>query len=261
MAGSDRHAAVGGAVVSHPVSVFGLKVVPCVWFGVRVGIYESYLEYGAPQPSQHNTTTRPPHARHCRTMEAPSRRAMPSNAAPGSSRGWCAAPLSSSCASPSPIARCIILPALLLVVCLGQCACQLLHHSSSPYGPWEPVVPKGCNGSTGIWRDGGGNNQSPFYITAEVAAKTGLPEDSLVAITTFGLLNRSSPHSYANATLASCFAVGIAKNWTLTNTCAFAGSKGAWQWCPAQVARSCAVVHLAAVPRARAARVCGNLLA
>jgi hypothetical protein len=89
---------------------------------------------------------------------------------------------------------------------LGPCCCviepaaaQLLHHSSSPYGPWVPVVPEGCNGSTGIWRDGGGNNQSPFYITKSVALITGLPVDSLVAITTHN-------NSY--------FALGIAKNWT-----------------------------------------------
>ena len=70
--------------------------------------------------------------------------------------------------------------------------------------------------STGIWRDGGGNNQSPFYVTAAVARATGLPEDSLVAITTFGLKNHSGgvPHPYTNATLASFFAVGVAKNWT-----------------------------------------------
>ena len=88
--------------------------------------------------------------------------------------------------------------------------------SQGAFSPWEPVVPEACNGSTGIWRDGGGNNQSPFYITAEVAALTGLPEHSLVAITTFGLKNRSGPipKPYANATLASFFAVGIAKNWT-----------------------------------------------
>jgi hypothetical protein len=76
---------------------------------------------------------------------------------------------------------------------------QLLHHSRSPYGPWEPVVPAGCNASTGIWRDGGGNNQSPFYITKAVAGLTGLPVDSLVAITTHN---------------NSVFGLGLAKNWT-----------------------------------------------
>jgi hypothetical protein len=93
----------------------------------------------------------------------------------------------------------------LIASVLGLCcvieptSAQLLHHSGSPYGPWEPVVPEGCNGSTGIWRDGGGNNQSPFYITESVAAATGLPVDSLVAVTTHNI---------------SFFAVGIAKNWT-----------------------------------------------
>ena len=27
---------------------------------------------------------------------------------------------------------------------------QYLHHSRSPYGPWEPVVPQGCSESTGV---------------------------------------------------------------------------------------------------------------
>ena len=89
--------------------------------------------------------------------------------------------------------------ALLASCLLGPGGAQLLHHSSSPYGPWEPVVPRGCNGSTGIWRDGGGNNQSPFFITDAVARLTGLPADSLVAITTHN---------------NSVFAFGIAKNWS-----------------------------------------------
>ena len=89
--------------------------------------------------------------------------------------------------------------ALLASCLLGPGGAQLLPHSSSPYGPWEPVVPRGCNGSTGIWRDGGGNNQSPFFITDAVARLTGLPADSLVAITTHN---------------NSVFAFGIAKNWS-----------------------------------------------
>lgn len=64
---------------------------------------------------------------------------------------------------------------------------------------WEPVVPEGCNASTGIWRDGGENNQSPFYITEAVSRLTGLQVDSLVAITTHN---------------NSFFAIGIATNWT-----------------------------------------------
>jgi hypothetical protein len=86
----------------------------------------------------------------------------------------------------------------------GVVISQLLHHSSSPYGPWIPVIPDGCNGSTGIWRDGGGNNQSPFYITEAVASITGLPKDSIIAITTY----------HNNITDASSnFAVGIAQTW------------------------------------------------
>eukprot|EP01043_Picozoa_sp_COSAG02_P006347 COSAG02_NODE_179_length_31090_cov_49.813785_38_plen_569_part_00 len=88
---------------------------------------------------------------------------------------------------------------LLLHMLWRPSGAQLLHHSSSPYGPWEPVVPEGCNASTGIWRDGGGNNQSPFYITEAVSRLTGLQVDSLVAITTHN---------------NSFFAIGIAKNWT-----------------------------------------------
>jgi hypothetical protein len=89
---------------------------------------------------------------------------------------------------------------------------QLLHHSSSPDGPWIPVIPLGCNGSTGIWRDGGGGNQSPFFVTEAVARLTGLPNNSIVAITMFST-NTSRGHPSSNATLNAFMAVGIAKTW------------------------------------------------
>ena len=75
------------------------------------------------------------------------------------------------------------------------------------------VIPAGCNGSTGIWRDGGGNNQSPFYVDEEVSRLTGLPNNSIVAITTFSLNNtRARPNP--NATLRGFMALGIALNWS-----------------------------------------------
>eukprot|EP01048_Picozoa_sp_COSAG05_P003418 COSAG05_NODE_156_length_15696_cov_359.955440_19_plen_236_part_00 len=86
-----------------------------------------------------------------------------------------------------------------LLITADPTSAQLLHHSASPYGPWEPVVPAGCNGSTGIWIGSFGNNQSPFYITEAVAALTGLPVDSLVAITTHN---------------NSVFGLGVAENWS-----------------------------------------------
>ena len=89
---------------------------------------------------------------------------------------------------------------------------QLLHHSSSPDGPWIPVIPSGCNGSTGIWRDGGGGNQSPFFVTEEVARLTGLPNNSIVAITMFGE-GGGRGHPNPNATLNAFMAVGVAKTW------------------------------------------------
>eukprot|EP01047_Picozoa_sp_COSAG01_P047191 COSAG01_NODE_4486_length_4982_cov_12.700799_2_plen_275_part_00 len=89
---------------------------------------------------------------------------------------------------------------------------QLLHHSSSPDGPWIPVIPAGCNGSTGIWRDGGGGNQSPFFVTEAVSRLTGLPNNSIVAITMFST-NSSRGHPNPNATLNSYMAVGVANSW------------------------------------------------
>ena len=86
---------------------------------------------------------------------------------------------------------------------------QLLHHSRSPDGPWLPVIPPGCNGSTGIWRDGGGGNQSPFFITEAVSNLTGLPNNSIVAITLFSNYPHGQPSR--NATLNAYMAVGIAK--------------------------------------------------
>lgn len=48
--------------------------------------------------------------------------------------------------------------------------------------------------------------QSPFYVTEEVAALTGLPNNSIVAITTYSKVNRSSPDPYRNTTLNDYFA-------------------------------------------------------
>ena len=58
-----------------------------------------------------------------------------------------------------PAAAAPALRLCLLGAMLAAARGQLLHHSSSPTGPWIPVIPPGCNGSTGIWRDGGGANQ------------------------------------------------------------------------------------------------------
>jgi hypothetical protein len=106
-----------------------------------------------------------------------------------------------------------ILAAVTAAITFGTMAAQgqLLHHSRSPDGPWLPVIPRGCNGSTGIWRDGGGGNQSPFFITEAVSKLTGLPNNSIVAITMFS----NHPHGQPsrNATLNAYMAVGIAKTW------------------------------------------------
>ena len=59
---------------------------------------------------------------------------------------------------------------------------------------------------------GAGNNQSPFYITEEVANATGLPNSSVIAITTWSDHPRGHP-SQTNATLNAYFAVGIANTW------------------------------------------------
>ena len=74
------------------------------------------------------------------------------------------------------------------------------------------VVPAGCNGSTGVWRDGGGANQSPFFVTEAVSRLTGLANNSIVAITMFSS-NSSRGHPSPNATLNSYMAVGVAKTW------------------------------------------------
>ena len=110
-----------------------------------------------------------------------------------------------------PAAAAPALRLCLLGAMLAATRSQLLHHSSSPTGPWIPVIPPGCNGSTGIWRDGGGANQSPFFVTEAVSKATGLPNNSIVAITMFSNHPRGQPSP--NATLNAYMAAGLAKTW------------------------------------------------
>ena len=44
----------------------------------------------------------------------------------------------------------LLRPLVALVLLAPSSVGQYLHHSRSPYGPWEPVVPQGCSESTGV---------------------------------------------------------------------------------------------------------------
>ena len=69
-----------------------------------------------------------------------------------------------------------------------------LHASKSIDGPYEPVIPPGCNDSTGIWQRNetipfgagiaGGYGGGPFLVDAETAAASGLQEGNIAVITT-----------------------------------------------------------------------------
>ena len=101
---------------------------------------------------------------------------------------------------------------LLLLLLFTDAQAQYLHHSSSPFGPWTPVIPEGCTESTGVWPNGGGNNASPFIIAdEETSALTGLPINTVVIITTCNQGTRAHPN--ANASLRGYMCVGVAKSW------------------------------------------------
>ena len=72
-----------------------------------------------------------------------------------------------------------------------------LHSSKSIDGPWRPVIPHGCNDTTGIWQANasipfgagiaGGYGGGPFLVDKETADASGLAEGSVVVITTYNL--------------------------------------------------------------------------
>ena len=101
-------------------------------------------------------------------------------------------------------------PLAALVTMMGSDS-QYLHHSKSPFGPWEEVIPEGCTEGTGVWSGGGGNNPSPYIVDEEASALTGLANNSVVIITTCGQGNRT--HEPANTTLRSYMCVGVSKSW------------------------------------------------
>ena len=99
-----------------------------------------------------------------------------------------------------------------------------LHASKSLDGPWEPVIPRGCNDSTGIWQRNdsipfgagiaGGYGGGPFLVDAETAAASGLQEGNVVVITTYNYqYPRGSNRSWPDAARQQFAAIGIAKTW------------------------------------------------
>lgn len=99
-----------------------------------------------------------------------------------------------------------------------------LHASKSIGGPYEPVIPPGCNDSTGIWQRNesipfgagiaGGYGGGPFLVDAETAAASGLQEGNIVVITTYNYqYPRGSNTSWPDVARQQFAAIGIAKSW------------------------------------------------
>lgn len=99
-----------------------------------------------------------------------------------------------------------------------------LHASKSIDGPYTPVIPPGCNDSTGIWQRNnsipfgagvaGGYGGGPFLVDAETAAASGLQEGNIVVITTYNYqYPRGSNKTWPDVAMHQFAAIGIAKSW------------------------------------------------
>ena len=99
-----------------------------------------------------------------------------------------------------------------------------LHASKSIDGPYTPVIPPGCNDSTGIWKRNesipfgagiaGGYGGGPFLVDAETAAASGLQEGNIVVITTYNYqYPRGSNKTWPDAARHQFAAIGISKSW------------------------------------------------
>ena len=129
--------------------------------------------------------------------------------------------LPSAAASVLQLAGPVVATIMLLPAAFGG---TYLHASKSIGGPYEPVIPPGCNDSTGIWLRNdsvpfgagvaGSYGGGPFLVDAETAAASGLKEGNIVVITTYNYqYPRGSNRTYPVAALQQFAAIGIAKSW------------------------------------------------